>query len=227
MMSGSGVTGPTANKILRSCGFGPVVRRKGKHIKRFSKACPMDRVCIDFVEIGVDEETGRKVESLTVLDDHSRFYLGSFVTTSPTTDFVIESLDAVFSKHGVPNTIHSDHGTQWYAVRGGDSRFDAQCELWGTTHTMAPIRTPECNGKAERVHGSMKTEIGFPEKAAISEYERLMRDYVSHYNEVRPHCALGYCTPKQVFEKTIVLGDRIPDIAGMIAEAFETSKIEF
>jgi transposase InsO family protein len=55
----------------------------------------MERVCIDFVEIGADTETG-KVESMTIMDDHSRFYLGAFVTTSPTTDFVIECLDKVF-----------------------------------------------------------------------------------------------------------------------------------
>lgn len=123
----------------------------------------------DFVEIGIDSETGRKVESLTVVDGHSRFYLGAFVTTSPTTDFVIECLDKVFAAHGVPPMVHSDHGSQWYAVRGGDSRFDAKCEEWGTKHTMAPIRTPECNGKTERVHGSMRAEIKFPEKAAVED----------------------------------------------------------
>ena len=222
-MSGSGVSGPTANKILFASGFEPVVKRKGKHTRRFAMPCPMERVCIDFVEIGTDSETGSKVESLTVVDDHSRFYLGAFVTTSPTTDFVIECLDKVFSEHGVPAMVHSDHGSQWYSVRGGDSRFDAKCEEWGTKHTMAPIRTPECNGKTERVHGSMRTEIKMPEKAAVEDYVALMESYVRHYNEVRPHCALGYRTPKEVFEKTSALGSRIPDIAGMIEEAFFTS----
>lgn len=111
-MSGSGVSGPTANKILFANGFGPVVKRKGKHAKRFAMAHQMERVCIDFMEIGIDSETGRKVESLTVVDDHSRFYLGAFVTTSPTTDFVIDCLDKVFSEHGVPPMVHSDHGSQ-------------------------------------------------------------------------------------------------------------------
>ena len=224
-MSGSGVSGPTANKILRASGFEPVVKRKGQHIKRFAKACPLDRVGIDFVEIGIDSETGRKVESLTVEDDHSRYYFGAFVTTSPTTDFVIECLDEVFSEHGVPRTVHSDHGSQWYSVNGGDSRFDAKCEEWGTKHTMSPIRTPECNGKVERVHGSMRTEIDFPEKAPLHVYKKLMEDYVHYYNELRPHCALGYRTPKEVYEKTIVLDSQIPDIVGMIAEAFRTSMV--
>ena|GEM_PF-2034597 len=178
----------------------------------------------DFVEIGIDSETGRKVESLTVVDGHSRFYLGAFVTTSPTTDFVIECLDKVFAAHGVPPMVHSDHGSQWYAVRGGDSRFDAKCEEWGTKHTMAPIRTPECNGKTERVHGSMRAEIKFPEKAAVEDCRALMESYVRHYNEIRPHCALGYRTPKEVFEKTSALGIQIPDIAGMIDETFMASR---
>ena len=72
-MSGAEVSGPTANKIPRANGFDPVVRRKGGHNKRFAKQVPMERVCIDFVEIGVDAETGRKVESLIVINDHSRF----------------------------------------------------------------------------------------------------------------------------------------------------------
>lgn len=221
LMSGSGVSGPTANKILRVSGFDPVVKRKGKHIRRFSKACPMDRVGIDFVEVGVDSDTGLKVESLTVEDDHSRYYLGAFVTTSPTTDFVIECLDEVFSEHGVPRTVHSDHGSQWYAVNGGDSRFDAKCEEWGTEHTMAPIRTPECNGKVERIHGSMRTEIDFPEKAPLKVYQQLLESYVRYYNEQRPHCALDYRTPKEVFEKTRILESSVPDIVRMILMAYQ------
>ncbi len=88
---------------------------------------------------------------------------------------------------------------------------------------MAPIRTPECNGKTERVHGSMRAEIKFPVKAAMEDYRALMESYVRHYNEVRPHCALGYRTPKEVFEKTSNLGFRILDVAGMIEEAFMAS----
>lgn len=44
-MSGSGVSGPTANKILFASGFEPVVKRKGRHVKRFAMPCPMERVC--------------------------------------------------------------------------------------------------------------------------------------------------------------------------------------
>ena len=143
------------------------------------------------------------------------------MTTSPTTDFVIESLDTVFAEHGVPHAVHSDHGTQWYAVNGGDCRFDAKCEEWGTKHTMAPIRTPEGNGKAERVHGSMRGEAGLPESATLDGYRSLMEEYVRHYNEDRPHCALEYRTPKDVFDKTSDLDDKIQNIPLMIWEALE------
>ena len=51
-----------------------------------------------------------------------------------------------------------------------------------------------------------------------------MESYVRHYNEIRPHCALGYRTPKEVFEKTSALGIQIPDIARMIDEAFMASR---
>ncbi|MBP5740818.1 MAG: integrase core domain-containing protein, partial [Bacteroidales bacterium] len=66
-------------------------------------------------------------------------------------------------------------------------------------------------------------EIKFPEKAAVEDYRALMESYVRHYNEIRPHCALGYRTPKEVFEKTSALGTQIPDIAEMIEEAFMAS----
>jgi hypothetical protein len=69
----------------------------------------------------------------------------------------------------------------------------------------------------------MRAEIKMPEKASVEDYAALMESYVRHYNEVRPHCALGYRTPKEVFEKTSALGSRIPDIVGMIEEAFFTS----
>ncbi len=119
-----------------------------------------------------------------------------------TTDYVIAALEKVFETAGIPRRIRSDHGVQWYATRGGNSRFDMMCDGLGIRHDMAGIRTPEENGKVERFHGSIRKEAGLPDRASLDEYDRIMREYRDFYNNERPHCSLGYRTPERVYNKT-------------------------
>ena len=58
----------------------------------------------------------------------------------------------------------------------------------------------------ERFWRSIKHEkIKLSEFADIYELEILICDYINHYNNERPHQALGQFVPKEVFENAIVL----------------------
>lgn len=202
LMSGVDASAPTVHKALMAAGFEPVRKQKGKHIKRYSKPAANDQWNIDLVEIGVDRITGKKIESLSVTDDHSRYTFSSDVTVTATTDHVINVLEKLFRFNGVPRIIHSDHGVQWYSTSSGVSRFDKWCEEWGIVHTMAPIRTPECNGKVERYHGCLRTEAELPREGTVEEYQDLLQRYRSFFNNERPHYSLGYRTPSEAYYKT-------------------------
>lgn len=81
--------------------------------------------------------------------------------------------------------------------------------LASVRHTTAIYRSYVAlpNGKLERWHGTLKKE-DFRHKAPqnLDEARRVVGDFVTHYNEVRLHSALGYVTPHDM------LAGRAPEI---------------
>ena len=64
------------------------------------------------------------------------------------------------------------------------------------THVRTSPYYPQSDGKIERWHRSLKSECirpGVP--LSLEDAQRLVENYVRHYNEVRLHTALGYVTP--------------------------------
>jgi putative transposase len=67
------------------------------------------------------------------------------------------------------------------------------------------------NGKLERWNKSIKSECirpGVP--LCLEDAERLIRQYVTYYNEQRLHSAIGYVTPKDLLEgrRDAILAER-------------------
>jgi transposase InsO family protein len=67
--------------------------------------------------------------------------------------------------------------------------------------SMTPVRTspfyPQSNGKLERWHQSLKRECIRPNSpVSLDDARHLVAHYVTEYNEVRLHSAIGYITPK-------------------------------
>ena len=199
VMAGVDASPKTVHAALKKNGFKNVTMRIGKAYRSFE----MDRVNemwqIDFVELGIDRITGRKVEFLSVIDDKSRRILDDRVTLYATTEFVQGVLADCFMRYGIPERILSDRGTQWCASNGGDARFDEFCAAWGVEHVMGKVRKPTTQGKVERWHGSIRREAGLPKEAPLDEYALMMASYVRFYNEERPHWACGLRTPHEAF----------------------------
>lgn len=214
-MSGVDASAPTVRKALDAADFERPKRSRNTHIKRVCRKSPNDQWNIDNVQLGRDS-TGKPVESLSVIDDHSRLSMSSDATTESTTDHVIEVLEGLIEVHGKPRIIRSDHGSQWYSTIGGECRFDAWCESKGIRHDMSSIRTPQENGKVERYHGNLRTEVDLPAVAEPEEYSRLLDRYRHFYNNERPHWSLGLRTPIEVYNKTDI---EPPDILSEIIEA--------
>lgn len=206
IIAGVNASGPTVMKALRLGGYGPVTEYHARHYKRWCRECPNMQWDIDFVKIGEEismgEATGRDVESLSVVDNHSRLSLVADATTEATTEHVLDVLRSLIDRYGKPKIIHSDHGCQWYSTCSGECKFDDWCAEQGIIHTMAPIREPEKNGKVERYHGSLRREAELPSTGSVDEYLGHLENYRTFYNEVRPHCSLDYRTPADVYNKT-------------------------
>ena len=64
------------------------------------------------------------------------------------------------------------------------------------THVRTSPYYPQSNGKLERWHGTLKGErFRLASPTTLEEAQRVVRDFVQHYNQVRLHSALGYITP--------------------------------
>lgn len=164
---------------------------------RFEHEAPNALWQIDFK--GDFAMSTRRCYPLTLLDDHSRFNLTLQACASVGTASVQPLLVQVFERYGLPVRINADNGPPW----GSPSRAAhglSELSVWlirlGIRVSHSAPYHPQTNGKIERFHRSLKTELlagrSFTDLAqAQMAFER----WRSIYNHERPHEALGMQTP--------------------------------
>jgi len=92
--------------------------------------------------------------------------------------------------------IISDNGPPFIA-----RDFKEFIRVCGMTHVRTSPYYPQSNGKIERWHRSLKADCLRPgTPLSVEDARRLVSSYVTHYNEVRLHSAIGYVTPKDTLE---------------------------
>lgn len=90
----------------------------------------------------------------------------------------------------------TDNGPQFIA-----KDFKEFVRISGMTHVRTSPYYPQSNGKVERFNKTIKGECIRP-GAPLSKDDaiRIVTKFVSEYNEVRLHSAIGYVTPKDMLE---------------------------
>jgi transposase InsO family protein len=87
--------------------------------------------------------------------------------------------------------IISDNGPQFIA-----KDFKEFIRIIGMTHVKTSPYYPQSNGKLERYHRTIKgTCIRVNTPLSLSDAQRLVTDFVDHYNNRRLHSSIGYITP--------------------------------
>lgn len=131
-----------------------------------------------------------------ILDWYARYVVSWSLSDTLLTDFVLESLDLAFQK-ACPQIINSDQGVQ-YTSSAWRERIEAQSpeisiSMDGRGRCMDNIFT-------ERFWRTYKYE-----EVYLKDYEspRVCRQetalFLEHYNSGRPHSALNYKTPAEVY----------------------------
>lgn len=90
--------------------------------------------------------------------------------------------------------VISDNGPQFIA-----RDFKVFIRIAGMTHVRTAPYYPQSNGKLERYHKTLKTEVIRPKApGSLEEARRVVGEFVEHYNNVRLHSAIGYITPNDM-----------------------------
>lgn len=141
---------------------------------------------------------GSRCFPLTILDDCSR--LSIKIDPKPNTLGVTDSFKEAFYAFGMPNSVLSDNGWTFKGLHGGYTHF----EKWLMDHDVLPIhgriKHPQTQGKIERFHRTMKSEL-----LKYNQYENMeaankgLQAWRIKYNEERPHEALGMKCPSEVY----------------------------
>jgi transposase InsO family protein len=128
----------------------------------------------------------------SVLDGYSRFLVHWELRASMTEAEIEIVLQRAREKYpDAKPRIISDNGPQFLA-----RDFKEFIRIAGMTHVRTSPYYPQSNGKLERWHKSLKSECIRPgTPLSQQDAERLIQQYVDHYNNVRLHSAIGFVTP--------------------------------
>jgi transposase InsO family protein len=88
-------------------------------------------------------------------------------------------------------------GITRFSPASGSRGRDRILKEWGIRHSVTRIRRPQTNGKVERFHRTIREELYRPHPLFSHEAERraALSSYLSYYNNIRYHTALGGLTP--------------------------------
>lgn len=167
---------------------------------RFEHAAPNELWQMDFM--GHRPLTSGRVHPLTVVDDHSRFALAVTACANEQQATVTDQLTAIFRRYGLPRAILTDNGSPWAtAGMGGLTALEAWLLRLGVEPWHGQIRHPQTQGKVERLHGTIATEV-FAHRhfADLTEAQVHFDAFRTCYNLERPHEALAYAVPASRYQ---------------------------
>lgn len=134
---------------------------------------------------------GRPIKMLTVIDEYSRECLAIVVERRLQSDDVLSCITELFVKHGPPEHIRSDNGSEFSArvVRQWLKRLGVQ------TLFIEP-GSPWENGYNESFNGKFRDELLNGEIFyTLKEAQVLIEEWRLEYNTFRPHSSLKYRPP--------------------------------
>lgn len=180
-------------RLYRQLGLQVRTRRRKKLTRpRIPLSVPTlanQRWSLDFVSDQL--ANGRRFRILNIVDDYSRECVGHLIDTSISGYAVGRFLDRLATLRGLPKTLVSDNGPEFTSK----AMF-----LWAqrtgvTLHFIQPGK-PTQNAFVESFNGKFRDScLNQHWFTSLEDARRTIEAWRMHYNEVRPHSALGYLPP--------------------------------
>jgi transposase InsO family protein len=144
---------------------------------------------------------GRYCYPLTVTDQASRYLLACQALESTREAPVIEAFVQLFKERGLPLAIRSDNGVPFASPNGlyNLSRLSVWWLRLGIAIEHIKPGHPQQNGRHERMHLTLKKETTRPPGMNYLQQQDRFDNFVSEFNEERPHEGLGMKTPAELY----------------------------
>ena len=144
---------------------------------------------------------------VAIIDWYSRKVLAWQVSNTLDSSFCVECLETALQTHGVPEIFNTDQGCQFTATAFTDvlKRHDIKISMDGRGRALDNIFVERLWRSVKYEDVYLKCYIGVPALIAG------LTEYFLFYNTERPHQALDYCTPNEIYRTGVGGGARIVD----------------
>jgi len=179
----------------------PRKRPRSSYI-RFQAAQPNEMWQSDFIHWRLADDTD--VEILNWLDDHSRLLLSCSAHAPVSGDVVVSVFLELVKEYGTPASTLTDNGSVYTSrFTGGRNAFEYLLPILGVRQKNGSPGHPQTQGKIERFHQTQQRWLrARPPAATIADLQLQLDELRAHYNERRPHRALGRRTPGEAYRAT-------------------------
>lgn len=140
---------------------------------------------------------------LTVEDNFSRYLLMCRALGGTNYEDARKWLQWAFEEYGLSTSVRSDNGTP-FAAPGLTGL--SQLSIWfiqlGIKLERIDKGHPEQNGRLERFHRTLKEFVIAHPQVDFASQQQLFTSFRYQYNHARPHEALGFKTPSEVYQRS-------------------------
>ena len=167
--------------------------------KRFQAELPNECWQADTTHWTLADDTD--VEILNVIDDHSRLLVASRAFRTTKAADVVETFHRGAAEQGFPASVLTDNGAIFTAEsRHGRCAMENELARLGVAYRHSRPYHPQTCGKVERFHQTLKKHlVRRPRATTVAELQAQLDRFLTYYNTVRPHRAIGRRTPAEAF----------------------------
>jgi putative transposase len=136
---------------------------------------------------------GRRIRALTVIDNHTRESLAIEAGQGISGEQVVNVMNRIIAMRGAPLTIRVDNGPEFVS-----RALDQWAYLNQVTLDFSRPGKPTDNAVVESFNGRLRDEcLNTNWCMSLDDAQTKIEAWRNHYNESRPHTALGFVPPSE------------------------------
>ena len=148
-------------------------------------------------------------ESILVVVDYYSNYYEVDIMRSTVASKVISSLQEIFERHGLPESLTSDNGPQFVATE-----FTEDMEQQEIRHHRVTAKWPQANGEVERQNSSLLKRLQMAH-AETKDWKKELNVYLAAYRSL-PHSTTGVTPAELLFGRKI--RTKLPELSEVHVE---------